>query len=227
MNSENKIEKIEIFRELKIVGESQLLWDFMNKISNAVGGKWTSEEIYPREYGGNMYCFRCHKTEVHPAAKLWFAQSDKQKIYVSNIVPMDMRRLTKNEYNQILMEFYESFIKPLGEPDGLKVTLEDNLVGLEHWIDEKAIQLLNSFSNLANKSTGTGHPLDERRWWLFCFYIHTKGYYPDFYPDILSRWLHEILGWSERSAESLSASYERTLRTLKQYDIYREKGTLP
>lgn len=219
--------QIEIFRELAIVGDSECLSEFMEKVTRAVSGVWSSVEINPRDYGSNTLCFSTEKTDTHPAAKLWFARIQSNKLYVSNIVPSDMNKLTRGEYNQILLEFYDSFLRPISLGTRLQVSLEQDFVGLDHWLDEEAIRRLNSFSNMANKSTGAGHPLDERRWWLFLFYVHQKKFYPDFYPDILSRWLHEVLGWSESSADSLSGNYERTLRTLVQYDIYTETGSLP
>ncbi|MDR3616742.1 MAG: hypothetical protein P4L53_24510 [Candidatus Obscuribacterales bacterium] len=225
MIQDDNVAQIEIFRELSILGSPQLAADFMKRISKTVSGIWSPIEINPHEWGGNTFCFSCGETEEHPAAKLWFAKShNKNKLYVSNIVPLNMNSLTKTEYNRILMEFYKTFIEPFPVDKGLEIIVEEDLVGLDHWLDEEAIRRLNSFSNCANKSTGTGHPLDERRWWLFCFYIHDKGFFSKFYPDILGRWLNEVLGWHEEGAHKLALNYERTLRTLEAYNEYHITG---
>jgi hypothetical protein len=220
-------EKIDIYRELSIEGKRVSLQNFLSQITSTLSFGWTrAEEGNARGVPAFTY-FRCTETAERKSAKLVLAKSSETKLYVSNIVPESVSRLTRSEYNAILLEFYDLFIAPIASQFDLRINLEPELVDLSHWLDAEAIARLERFSHNANKSTETGHPLDERRWLLFVFYVHEKGFFPSFYPEVLARWLHEVLGWSRESAERLSIQYERSARLLEEYDKYLELDDLP
>lgn len=220
-------QKIEIYRELSIEGAAEKIDHLMTKVSSSLKNGWVKEVSDDETYGTKFYVFKCTETTERQTAKLWFARSTPNRLYISNIVPEKIQTLTRRQYNEILIDFFHAFIEPIAATSELKIQLDEDWVGLDHWLDKEAIKRLNAFSNLANKSTGTGHPLDERRWFLFLFYVHEKGGFEEFYPDALARWLNEILGWGEDSAHRLAASYERSLRLLREYDKYRISGDLP
>ena len=91
---------------------------------------------------------------------------------------------------------------------------------LEDFASEKVARSLRRFSAAANKSTGAGHPLDERRWHTFLIDAHQDN--ADLDAPALARWLREDEGWPEDVAHALAVEYETGRALLKSYDAARE-----
>ena len=89
-------------------------------------------------------------------------------------------------------------------------------MNIEGSLSPRALKLLRSFSTLANKSTGSAHPLDEQRWFAFIIAVHKDGSPLD--AGTLGRWLIEDEAWPEDSAHTLTIEYEVARSLLKAYD---------
>ena len=143
------------------------------------------------------------------------------KAYVSNIVPNERGSdgLGYDGYNVVLEEF-AAFAVPLAEQHGLSHDLTKPEAGVGRWLSPHGIELLESFSNLANKSTGSGHPLDAERWYKFIVQAHREDSPLD--VGTLGRYLTEQLGWDGEHAHTLMLEYELAREILKAYDRQRE-----
>jgi hypothetical protein len=138
---------------------------------------------------------------------------------VTNIIPLKVGSLSIDEYNATLLNFYDQCIKPLSEELGLKCDLWDDKADISRWVTEDAARKLKSFSSLANKSTGSSHPLDQERWFSFITAVH--GDQSELGEDILIRYLREEHGWSEERAYKLGIEFEFAMDLLRYYDRNR------
>ena len=133
--------------------------------------------------------------------------------------------------------FYEDIVKKYIEKNkDIKVIgpTSDKFEPLEY-ISQEALDKLSDFCDLANKSTGSANPDDEKRWFDFiCQTIDDKKVF-DY--DTLYRFLideefwgtKDVLGpmghfaWSEEMAEELAMEYDNYVRILQYYNERRIK----
>jgi hypothetical protein len=213
---------MKIFGDLYIRGTIATLAIFIDNLNKNICGHWKRdvdvEKSIPSLIGEKYYCYRANKTDHHPGAALWISEKDENILYVTNIVPNEVFKLTYDEYNTILREFFEEFVLPVAKSTGVTTELSNTDVPITHWIDSDAEKKLKGFSAAANKSTGSSHPLDEERWFDFIISVHQTG---RILPvDILGRWLEEN-DWGEDEISDLQIEYEKALALLKQYDKHR------
>jgi hypothetical protein len=206
-----------VFRELSIEGKPEALQQILDKIRGSLTDGWTRvtlDEKQRKFLGPDLYGFHCARKEDRPEASLWICQSGPERLHVSNIVPAHQAKLDYDEYNAILQEFYQRFVKPAVAHTGAKATLTEDEVSIEKWLTGESARRLHQFSKAANK--GALHPLDEERWLRFLVAAHKERSTLD--PRTLQRWLEEEEGWPEMHAQILAAEYEQARSLLNVYD---------
>ncbi len=174
--------------------------------------KKMAQEIHGAE---DVLLFQRAKDANYPAAGLTLWSSD-DGYYVTNIVPVEVRSLTYAQYNAILLDFITSVVEPVAAHFDYTVETTKPNQTVEDWLSSDVATKLRLFSVAANKSTGTSHPLDERRWFAFIVAIHRNGDKLD--AGRLARWLHHVEGWDEDSAHGLAGDYETSRALLAYYD---------
>ena len=162
-------------------------------------------------------CYHCDSAGIRKAANLWISKKNRATWEISNVVPDEYGKLTFSEYNTILMDFFNHFIKKDIHKFGIKAHLKDSKQYLSEFLNPRVFELFCLFSNAANKSTGSGHPSDEDRWFQFLFEVFDTGGYKTLYPSTLGRFLEEAYGWDKDVAYELSIEYENYLRFLDRY----------
>lgn len=135
---------------------------------------------------------------------------------VTNIVPRNTSELGISRYNEIIGDFLNEIVIPLKEKGILDFTLSKGLKQIDDWLDASSVESLKKFSDLANKSTGASHPLDQRRWIDFLIKSHQASVSLD--ASNLLKWLVEIEKWPEEIASDLAIEYEFSRDLLKEYD---------
>jgi hypothetical protein len=125
---------------------------------------------------------------------------------VSNIVPTNPGQLGYSKYNALLQNFVTLVVNPATERANFKVRLTAPHQSINDWVSSRTATALRQFSAAANKSTGSSHPLDRKRWLSFVISAHQETIRLD--PSRLARWLHEADGWDEDSAHDLAIQYE-------------------
>jgi hypothetical protein len=138
---------------------------------------------------------------------------------VSNIVPRKVGELGITKYNEVLQDFVMSVARPASAIGGFAVDLTSSRQTPEDWLEAAPAAALKRFSDLANKSTGAGHPRDQERWFEFLIAAHRTSARLD--STQLARWLTEVEGWSTETAHELAIDYEFALSLLEQYDRTR------
>jgi hypothetical protein len=163
----------------------------------------------------HAYGFVAPGTKAYPSATLWLAAPERGDWYVSNIVPSE-GRLTLDQYNTILREFFDEFVANAAAAAGVSATLEKTDKGPEDFFSAGASKLLERFSIAANMSTGSGHPADQQRWLAFIIQVYRDNRGPE--ASTLSDLLHQHFGWPEETASILAAEYAFGLALLRQAD---------
>lgn len=220
---------MKVYREVYFKGEEQELNKFVREIKGYVLGEWdvTEENDYLNfSYIGNDV--DKSNVYIHLGGNL-----QKGEINVVNIVPIEKSSLSTDEYNLVLLKFYNDIIKPYKESGTVLEITEpsaDEFIPTSV-ISETALQKLISFCNLANKSTGSVHPCDRQRW--FDFICQTVNDEKMFDYDTLNKFLQDesywgkkpdgFIGcvgryaWSSSKAEELALEYEGFCEILNYY----------
>lgn len=201
---------MKVFRDLFIYVNRDNTSKFIVRLEEKLGSGWIrdtdAEKRTVKLINDEFFYFTCIAKDERNAALLALMRRDEQTLYVSNIVPQEPLRLSYDQYNSILEEFYERFVKPVVEEMGLKASLSHDEANIENWISEKSVKKLKKFSVAANKSTGSAHPLDRKRWFDFLITVHHEHNNMD--VSQLSSWLIECEHWPEDIAYELAIEYE-------------------
>jgi hypothetical protein len=210
---------MEVYADLELSGEPAALEAALGDIEANLKGGWRRSPLHEALLKSESRCFECEETPTRRAAALWLVPRNPGAWFVSNIVPANAGSLTENEYNRILDEFQSSFIQPVAARRQLTVTIGKAVQGPSDWMSPAAMDALNMFSRLANKSTGSAHPSDQKRWFAFLTQVHLDRRGPT--ASQLRRWLIETEGWEGEVATELAIEYESSLSLLKYYDASR------
>ena len=207
--------------ELEIAGAPAAIEHALGEIEQSLTNGWSRSTELERRARMDGRCFVCTESGQRRAASLWLVpRHSRNEWWVSNIVPGDAGSLTFDEYNDILQEFHDLFVRPVA--DRLQVVTvrrgkmdED----LQDWMTPDAANLLRDFSRSANRSTGSSHPMDRDRWFAFLTRVHRDRRGPD--ATTLERWLVEHENWSETVASEIAIEYEFATALLRYYDAAR------
>lgn len=134
---------------------------------------------------------------------------------VANVVPTEEGSLGERGYNNVLNDFVERVVKP-AQREGLSAELTKRRQTITDWTSKEAANALHHFSTKANKSTGSLHPMDAKRWREFLIADHrAQG---DLSSYTLRRWLIEVENWPMEEAGVLVGEWEDAVDLLKDYD---------
>ncbi len=203
---------MKVFRDLFIHGSSDQVADLMQNVARSMTEGWRrdrAQEESLRQFlmrQGSVYCFSCTQEKNRPAAALFLLEKEPSLFCVSNITPRSQHQLSCEEYNAILDEFCERFIRPAAEEAGLRVELTSTEADLEHWLSEPAAAKLRSFAAEANKGSGASRPSDREKWNEFLVAAHLENSPLDW--STLRRWLVEVENWSPEVADRLAWEYQ-------------------
>ncbi|MBU3101704.1 MULTISPECIES: hypothetical protein [Clostridium] len=145
--------------------------------------------------------------------------------------------LSVDEYNAVLVRFYDNVIKPYKECDTELIISKpsEDIFDSTSVISDKALKKLQAFCSSANKSTGSSHPLDQERW--FAFICQTVDDGKTFDYSVLAKFLQDenylgkksdefngVMGdfaWDEDQAYELGNEYENSCVILRYYKKIR------
>jgi hypothetical protein len=133
---------------------------------------------------------------------------------VSNIVPEELRELSKDQYNAILEEFLNQFVEHAAKGLDIQIITTPDERSIDNAMSPEMSHLLKQFSAAANKASGGTHPLDERRFLDFIVQAHHERSLLD-ETELIGLLLDE--GWSNSHAQKLSSKYCFGRDLLKRY----------
>jgi hypothetical protein len=203
---------LEIYADLKITGEEDLE-SFLESLGEKLPEGWSrnrkAETGLSVPSNWRQYCFHCDSRNGRIAGDVWVSCSPQEGAYVSNVLPgveTGVSSLTPAQYHEILESFRDEVLLPVTRGKHVQVYLGDYTVDIEHWLSENTAKLLRGFSRLANRSSGSSHPHDRRRWFDFIIAAHAE--HAKLHADELSKWLVESEGWTDDVAQDLALEYE-------------------
>ncbi|MFR3569007.1 MAG: hypothetical protein ACLTUR_13470 [Paraclostridium sordellii] len=211
------------YRELYFKGTQRQLSEFVEQIGAYATGNWSLRE---RSGRWKEYLFFDYKgDEVDKACVSIYVGNDisKGELYVGNIIPMEKSELSIDEYNAILLKFYNDVIKPYKER-GTELSISQptsDIFNPMSVISENALKKLKLFCNAANKSTGSSHPCDRERWFDFiCQTVDDDKIFD--YSTLVELLQDESYAWDEKQAYKLAEEYVNACEILQYYK--RERG---
>jgi hypothetical protein len=202
---------MQVFRDLLIRGEPDRLTATVAEIDRSLGEGWFRDEETERRLAavptaGRSACFGCSDGGSRPAATIVLTAKGPDLLYVSNVIPHSRRQLDYDQYNRIVTEFHDRFVRPAVAKTGAVAELTDTQADLERWLFPAAAEKLRRFSSRANRGTGASHPQDRERWNEFVLAAHKDRSILD--ASTLRRWLVEVEGWPPEVANPLALEYE-------------------
>lgn len=211
---------MKIFRDLIINLNGYDVDHFIEQITASCGENWQRalEHENNSKYFNEkkIFCFEYLKKGL-PYAELVLIEKEKNCLYVSNILPIEIGELSINEYNNLLIDFKTNVIDTINDTKIVSETTKDELL-LKDVIGEEAADLLKQFSRLANKSTGNIHPSDKKMWFNFVSkahkFLHDKEYNDGDLTDIIENSLKEQ-GWSKKWADDLACQFQLSYELLE------------
>lgn len=216
---------MQVYQDLEIYGNKEDLLKFVELVTDSLDENWNrgkelEDDIKSSSVGDSiLFCFIFNDPEKRDLySSLWLALSGNNKLYVSNIVPKERGKLAYAEYNEIMNTFYTNFVKDLSQQVGLECKISSGIQSIKDWLSPEVAKKLEIFSALANKSTGSAHPSDQKRWFDFIVSCHKEKCDLDVYR--LQRWLIEEENWPEDNAVELTIEYEFSTALLSFYDEY-------
>jgi hypothetical protein len=212
---------MEIFRELAITLNQTNREDFIKMLEEHLPAPWlhnVEAESQIKKYGGGptQYSFKWRGTDDLPSASLWLTEMRCDELQVTNIVPTEVGKLTRSQYNSILLRFVEDVLRPAAELAGVQYRLSGENTSVEETLGPSLAAALTHFSDCANKSTGSAHPSDFERWCRFLVEAHHASVSLD--GHTLGRLLNEELRWPMELANDLVIEYEFGRNLLSYYD---------
>ncbi len=205
------------YRDLNINLSAENTGQFIAALDAALANGWKRAHEQEREarrdsIGGECYYYICDRRESREPALLAIYRRDTLGLYVSNVVPQEITNLSYEQYNQILQDFHDSVLLKVNTTFPVSVILGSEHLSIEHLISANALTRLCLFSNLASKSTGSAHPLDQERWIAFLVALSREKHTLDAHS--LGRWLTDVEQWSSEMVHELTCEFEFAIALL-------------
>src|SRR6186713_204811 len=132
------------FKELELSGDERSLAVFVDKVTENCATGWRrARDLEERiDKSGTLSCFACEGSGARPAASLWLASHSPDRIYVSNIVPLNKNELSYDEYNAVLDDFRTRLAAPAAAALRIEITTTDGVLLLERLLSETTLESL-------------------------------------------------------------------------------------
>lgn len=225
---------MKIFGDLKFIGHD--LNKIFSDLENYDRNDW---KRLPKTDGWEQYIrFEYVGTRLNKAILYIYYLGNTNEVHVGNIIPRNKDTLIIEEYNELLIDFYNAVISPIEKNyENLEIILNKGEFNPLEIMSENALDKLKLFCNNANKSTGSSHPSDQVLWFDFIIQTVKDGRIIDY--DILKLFLMDteywdkknkdtkgVIGkfaWDEEKAEELAIEYDN-YSTFLDYYIKNRKG---
>ena len=195
------------FRDLEIFLNGVDRDEAFQAITDACGEHWKrsydKEADTARFTPGTVYAFEHVEGDSLEHAGLVIMEKESNTWYVPNIVPLGKGRFSYGEYNNLAKDFAENILKTASLSVPFKYELSKETISDVEILGERPAKLLKTFSATANKSTGSSHPSDQKRWFAFLYSVEGMEVYAEDVEKILLE-----QGWSEKYALKLAIQFE-------------------
>ena len=205
---------MKIYKDLIINGSREDLRIFEESLKILENENWSysgTEKNFPD------YLRIIYTGKTFPMSGLSILKGDLED-EVANIVPLTQNQLSYDEYNGILNLFYDDFLKTYAKSEITVSFNEKDEISLKDILKDETIVSLKTFSDCANKSTGSIHPLDRKRWFDFICLAYKNNDYTKLSESYLEAFLVEEFSWSQKWASKLASEYYFGINLLKHWE---------
>ena len=209
---------IEVFQDLFLTCSSERRPRLREALLQHTKAPWRRAEELEKEIlheGHDVMAFERESGDGLAASRLVLWE-EAGGYKVTNIVPQNYGELGVTGYNDVLNDFIDQIARPASKSSGFCVRITAREQSIQDWTSKEAADALHRFSGGANKSTGSGHPSDRKRWVEFLMSAYKAKNKLD--PELLERWLVEVEEWPPDIASRLVIQYEFGLDLLNEYD---------
>ena len=217
---QKKGDSIEVFQDLVLLFPDERRQEICGALRQHAKAPWRYAEEKARLLGENTSKYekwvafeRELGDDIAASGLALLAKPDGYE--VANIVPLELDELGVAGYNDVLNDFVDRIARPASEDCQFNVKITKRRQFITDWVSQEAADALHRFSVSANKSTGSSHPLDRKRWFQFIMAVHRDQRKLD--TDLLIRWLVEVEDWDTKRAHKLAIEYEFGLALLNEY----------
>jgi hypothetical protein len=180
------------FRDLYFVGGDLQFDRIAESIDSLITTPW-SRDSEVENTRGHYLVYRRDEDGANRALRL-FLSPVSGKARVTNVVPINRPRLSMADYNDAVVEFVDRFARSAAANLVLDLQLGSDQIDLRHDLDAGTIAALQEFSEGANRSTGSSHPMDLDRWYAFILKLHHSNARVS--AEVLGQWL-QLDGWDD------------------------------
>src|SRR5437016_26808 len=147
---------LRVFKELAIRGTPENLSSFVAQISKDPLDHWVRDR--GREPSGRgkvgpgfgTYAFRWTGSPELPALVL-FLVGRGDTLKTTNVVPIDVPKLSREQYNAAVDHFVETCVTPFARLNTLSLNIGNDRYDITHWLSDAAARKLITFSHNANR----------------------------------------------------------------------------
>ena len=219
-----------VHRNLFFRGNREHLKKFIQRISHYSSDKWNY-------YVGNdilkqylLFRFSNNDSSLNAQLSIFYGESSlkNEELEVGNIVPLNKDQLTIDEYNYILLDFYENIVKKY-IAEGSDIEIEGpttDVFNLKQVMSEK---VYSAFMLFCEASSGLGesdelNSTEERMWYSFVYNSFLLKERQD--KNVLVYAMTDDLTWlqknnkpmMEKKAEALAHRYELEYDILQYFE---------
>lgn len=216
------------FRELKIVDPLQKkskLLSVLDYMKSYPEQKWLYRDDLSNDYAKNVSkeirevgCFESN-FENYEKALIWVILWGRE-IKVSNIIPVNKRKLSFDQYNILIENFYSDMINLISLKFEVDVIISPPEKDLREIIGINTYNKLIKWARTCNRDTGNLHPRDFELWASFLTTVFDQE--SSLTPSLLGRILKEEMDWQEdETLQKLLIDFEYGLDLLKFYAKHR------
>ena len=220
---------MKIYKTLSINGKTETLVELLIEWKKLKYPNWQYDKDASDDYASNIFvkrerigCFT-YTSQGNNTAKLWIVIS-KGNLAITNITPLKITKLEKEEYNKIFDDFYNSYIESLRivEKYDVNVVVKGPELSIVDMANEQTANALVCWESGCNQENGNLHTSDEQKW--FDFVIAAANTNSPLTSDELGRWLLEDKKWyNEDTVDRLQGEYENERRLLEYYKKRKRK----
>lgn len=215
------------YKELSINHPENELVSLLSRMKNDKQSIFEYRSIITNGYARSTFQNTDHvgmfksKRKSYFESMVWVLIEDNV-LKVVNIVPSTCSKLGIDQYNRILLSFYNDFIaKHIDDTWDSSVHISEDEIGIDSMLTQRCFDSLRNWEESCDKSSPISNPNDEQRWMLYVSYLHKDKEECSFSYSDLKQWLIEDKKWPSgfhEQIEELVINLEYSLTLLDYYD---------
>ena len=221
------------YRHLIVTAENQQqLEEMLERMKNTLSKVFSFSKLETVNYAKTLFkeqsqvgCFNTKRTDLFES-RVWVIIG-KDGLTVTNINSKVEGNLDIEQYNHILMVFFEEVICRAISRNTMQCTLTEEEEHIEDFLHPETYQFLELWQTTCNKSAPISHPLDLEKWLKFLISYVTEEQPRYLTIGDFSQWLSDDCHWQagfSESIEEMAIYFEYSVELLDKYKEEAHEG---